>query len=92
MVAYRSPLGFYFVQLNYALIYHGVKLSSERPIDNRKCKSDDHVRHLCHFVSYGYHINHEEEYRELVENPKLKCYICGRVAHNPEDICDSRKL
>ena len=49
--------------------------------DNRECKSDDHTNHLCYFVSYGYHINNEQDYKGLVEEPKFKCYFCGRTAH-----------
>lgn len=44
-------------------------MSSEHPKDNANCKSDEHTQHLCYFVSYGYHVDNEQEYKDLVEEP-----------------------
>ena len=60
--------------------------------DNAECKSDDHNKHLCYFVSYGYHINDEEDYKGLVAEPRFKCYYCGRTAHNAKSLCSPRDL
>ena len=43
-------------------------MASEHPKDNQECKSDEHTKHLCYFVSYGYHVDNEEEYKGLVRN------------------------
>ncbi len=62
------------------------------PKDNAKCKSDEHTRHLCYFVSFGHHVNNEEDYKSLVENPKYKCYFCGRPACCAESLCKPMKF
>ena len=67
-------------------------MSSEHPKDNPNCKSDDHTRHLCYFVFYGYHEDNPEDYRTLVDEPRFECYICGRTARNAESLCDPRGL
>jgi len=60
--------------------------------DNAECKSDDHNKHLCYFVSYGYHVNDEEDYKGLVAEPRFKCYYCGRTARNAESLCSPKDL
>jgi hypothetical protein len=67
-------------------------MSSEHPKGNPECKSDEHTKHLCHFVSYGYHLDNEEEYKDLVEKPRYKCHYCGRTAHREENLCMPMKL
>ena len=62
-------------------------MSSEHAKGNQDCKSDEHTKHLCYFVSYGYHVANEEEYKDLVEDPKHKCHFCGRVAHSASSLC-----
>ena len=59
---------------------------------NAECKSDDHNKHLCYFVSYGYHVDNDGEYKGLVEKPRFKCYFCGRTAHNAESLCKPEDL
>ena len=41
-------------------------MSTEHPSHNQECKSDEHTKHLCYFVSYGYHVDNPEEYKDLV--------------------------
>jgi len=67
-------------------------MSSDSPKGNQECKSDEHTEHLCYFVSYGYHIDNEEEYKDLVENPKCKCRFCGRVAQSANSLCNPVEL
>ncbi len=67
-------------------------MSEEHPEDNKQCTGDEHTRHLCYFVSYGYHQENEEDYAALVKDPRYKCYICGRIAHAAESLCMPREL
>ena len=67
-------------------------MSSGHPKDNQECKSDEHTKHLCYFVSYGYHVDNQEEYKDLVEKPRYKCRFCGRTAHLEESLCKPMKL
>lgn len=67
-------------------------MSSGYPKSNEGCKSDDHTEHLCYFVSYGYHVDNPQEYKDLVEKPRYKCYYCGRTAHNAESLCKPERL
>jgi hypothetical protein len=60
--------------------------------ENKECNGDEHSRHLCYFVSYGYHVENPEDYKALVEDPRYKCYLCGRVAHNAESLCMPKNL
>jgi hypothetical protein len=38
-------------------------------------------------VSYGYHVNNPQEYKDLVEEPRFQCHFCGRTAHLAENLC-----
>jgi hypothetical protein len=67
-------------------------MTSEHPKANPECKSDEHTQHLCYFVSYGYHVDNPEEYKDLVEEPRYKCEFCGRTAHLEESLCMPMKL
>lgn len=67
-------------------------MSKEYQKDNAQCKSDEHTKHLCYFVSYGYHVTNQEDYKDLIEEPRFKCYFCGRMAHNEESLCSPMKL
>ncbi|MBN2513937.1 MAG: hypothetical protein JXB18_13450 [Sedimentisphaerales bacterium] len=62
------------------------------PKANDKCKSDEHTQHLCYFVSYGYHVDNPEDYKDLVDEPRYKCQFCGRTAHLEESLCMPVKL
>ena len=65
---------------------------SENSKDNQTCKSDKHTEHLCYFVSYGYHVDNPEEYKELVDEPRYICHFCGRTAHLENSLCMPVKL
>jgi len=65
---------------------------SENPKENKACKSDEHTQHLCYFVSYGYHVDNAEEYKELVDEPRYICHFCGRTAHLEKSLCMPMKL
>lgn len=67
-------------------------MSSEHTKDNPECRSDEHTKHLCYFVSYGYHVDNEEEYKDLVEEPRHKCRFCGRTAHLADSLCMPMEL
>jgi len=67
-------------------------MTSKHPKDSQECKSDEHTRHLCYFVSYGYHVDNADEYRDLVEQPRYKCHFCGRTAHEEDNLCHPMKL
>ena len=67
-------------------------MADQRGKGNAACKSDAHTRHLCYFVSYGYHVDNPEEYKDLVEEPRFVCRICGRTAHEKESLCQPAKL
>jgi len=67
-------------------------MASEYPKANDKCRSDEHTKHLCYFVSYGYHVDNPEDYKDLVDKPRYKCQFCGRTAHLEESLCMPMKL
>jgi len=60
--------------------------------DNQDCDGDEHSKHLCYFVSYGYHVDNPDDYKDLVVDPQFKCGLCGRVAHREGSLCNPRKL
>lgn len=64
----------------------------KHPGSNQECKSDEHTKHLCYFVSYGYHVDNPQEYKDLVEEARYKCQFCGRTAHLDKSLCMPLKL
>ena len=59
---------------------------------HKECKSDEHTKHLCHFVSSSYHVNNEEDYKDLIKEPRYKCYYCGHTANIKQSLCHPLKL
>jgi hypothetical protein len=59
---------------------------------HKECKSDEHTKHLCKFVSYGYHVNNEADYQGLIKEPRYKCNFCGRTANLGESLCNPTEL
>ena len=67
-------------------------MAQEHPKDNAECCDDEHSQHLCYFVSYGYHVNDQDEYKSKVADPQFKCYYCGRTAHLAKSLCKPMEL
>jgi len=67
-------------------------MADKRPEHNAECHSDDHTKHLCYFVSYGYQVDDPEEYKDLVKEPRFLCHFCGRTAHCKESLCQPMPL
>ncbi|MBW7989542.1 MAG: hypothetical protein FVQ84_05935 [Planctomycetes bacterium] len=59
---------------------------------HKECKSDEHTKHLCSFESYGYHVNNEADYKDIVKEPGYKCDFCGLTANLEESLCNPTKL
>jgi hypothetical protein len=47
---------------------------------------------LCKLVKREAHIDHLDEYVELVKSPKFVCEKCGRAAQHRENLCEPRKI
>ncbi len=62
------------------------------PDHNTDCNSPVHTEHLCYFVSQGFHLSNEQEYKWMVENPQFKCQHCGHVARCEKNLCKPVKL
>ena len=73
-------------------ILKGLAMDDEYPIPNSACKSDEHTKHLCYYVSYGYHVENPQDYKDLVEEPRFVCQLCGRIAHRAESLCHPMNL
>ena len=58
----------------------------------KECKGDEHALHLCHFVSKGYHVNNEKDYKDLIKEPRYKCNSCGLTANIEQSLCNPKKL
>ena len=67
-------------------------MADKHPKENTTCKSDEHTKHLCYFVSYGYHVDSPQDYKDLVDEPRFKCRFCGRTAHCRESLCQPMDL
>jgi hypothetical protein len=59
---------------------------------NPECRSELHTQHLCYFVSQGFHLSDEQEYKAMIENPQFKCQYCGRVTKSDKNLCEPAKL
>ena len=67
-------------------------MAKKCPDHNAECGSPRHKEHLCYFVSQGFHLSNEQEYKWMVENPQFKCQHCGRVARCAENLCKPANL
>ena len=67
-------------------------MADKHPEHKAVCKSDEHTKHLCYFVSYGYHVDNPQDYKNLVEKPRFVCQFCGRTAHRKESLCQPIEL
>ncbi|MHC4412482.1 MAG: hypothetical protein ACYSYU_10715 [Planctomycetota bacterium] len=62
------------------------------PDHNAECNSPLHTEHLCYFISQGFHLSNEREYKWMVEEPQFKCQHCGRAARCEDNLCEPEKL
>jgi len=76
--------------IGIAVVILAIALIHNTP--QKECKSDKHARHLCHFVSYGYHIKNESAYQEIVKESGYKCDFCGLTANLEGSLCNPTKL
>ena len=67
-------------------------MAKENTKHNFKCGSPLHKQHLCYFVSQGFHLTDEREYKMLVENSQFMCQHCGRTARCKENLCKPVEL
>ena len=57
-----------------------------------KMPHPEHGKHLCYLNNLGFQISNEEEYKQLVRNPKFMCKNCGRVAASQDNLCKPVEL
>ena len=67
-------------------------MSHEKIKHNKNCKGPSHDRHLCYFVSQGFHLTDAEDYHAMVIDPKFKCKTCGRVANSEDNLCEPEQM
>ena len=67
-------------------------MADKHPKDNTECKSNNHGKHLCYFISQGFHFTDKDEYMAMIENPQFMCMHCGRVAHSDKNLCRPIKV
>ena len=67
-------------------------MTEKCPDHNADCNSPAHTEHLCYFVSQGFHITNEQEFKWMVKDPLFKCQHCGRVAKCENNLCEPVKL
>ncbi len=67
-------------------------MAKKCPEHKAECNSELHKEHLCYFVSQGFHLTNEQEFKWLVADPQFKCEHCGRVAKCEENLCQPTKL
>jgi hypothetical protein len=47
----------------------------------------NHSEHLCYFISQGFHLTDEQEFRALIKDAKYRCNHCGRHAKSDANLC-----
>ena len=55
--------------------------------ENSGCTSEKHGDHLCHLMYEGFHFNHPQQYKEMVQDAQFRCQNCGRTANRSEQLC-----
>ena len=58
------------------------------PEHNQGCKGADHDVHLCYFISQGFNLTDEDEYKWMIEDTHFKCEHCQREARCAESLCE----
>ena len=51
-----------------------------------------HEKHLCYLNNLGFQKSNQEEYKELIKNPKFFCENCGRASASEKNLCKPIKL
>ncbi len=67
-------------------------MAQEYTEQNWECRSERHDQHLCYFISQGFHLSEEQQYKAMVQDPHFKCQHCGRVAGSDKNLCEPVKL
>ena len=49
--------------------------------------AEEHKKHLCFLMSEGFHYEHPDEYREMVQDAHYRCQNCPRTAKCAENLC-----
>jgi hypothetical protein len=57
-----------------------------------KMPHPEHGKHLCYLNNLGFQVSNEEDYKQLVRNPKFMCKNCGRVAASQDNLCKPVEL
>ena len=54
---------------------------------NTECCTGNHTEHLCYFMSQGFNLSNEQEYRILIEDAEYRCDHCGHHAKSDANLC-----
>jgi transposase len=52
-----------------------------------ECCTETHGEHLCYFMSQGFHLSDEQEFKTLIEDAKFRCDHCGHHAKSDANLC-----
>lgn len=67
-------------------------MTQENIQENTDCKTREHERHLCHLMHEGFHFDHRQEYKQMVQDAQFRCQFCGRTAKNDMNLCSPQPL
>ena len=62
-------------------------MSEQKMSHNADCPDESHNKHLCHLMYEGFHFDHPQEYKQMVQNAQFRCQNCGRTANKSENLC-----
>lgn len=52
----------------------------------------EHEEHLCYLMYNGFHNDHKEEYKNMVQDAQYRCEFCSRTAKEAKHLCKPVKL
>jgi hypothetical protein len=52
-----------------------------------ECCTGNHSEHLCYFMSQGFHLSDEQEFKLLIEGAEYRCDHCGHHAKSDANLC-----
>ena len=67
-------------------------MSKPQPEHNTACTSPEHREHLCALMYEGFHYDHRDEYKAMVQDAQFRCQGCGRTAKLAKNLCDPVEL